>query len=144
MAHPAVMLIVESIFKPRISWAGFRALCVQETFRWTTYMKLRTKRNLIAMQCGALDAAKYHRFAACACMDGEWDLAKVFHDAAVSDRTQHFSKEAAELEGVKGYSPDKSTQFDSRRNEGTEYVHRIRARSDGGWRRQCRGSIQQS
>ena len=69
-------------------------------------MKLRTKRNLVAaMQCGALDAAKYHRFAACARMDGEWELAKAFQDAADSDHTQHFSKEA-ELEGVIGHSPD--------------------------------------
>jgi rubrerythrin len=69
-------------------------------------MKLRTKRNLItAMQCGALDAAKYHRFAACARMDGDRELTKAYQDAADSDRKQHFSKEA-ELEGVIGHSPD--------------------------------------
>jgi rubrerythrin len=57
------------------------------------------------MECGALDAAKYQRFAACARMDGDWDLAKAFQDAADSDRTQHFSREA-ELEGVVGHNPD--------------------------------------
>ena len=69
-------------------------------------MKLRTKRNLtMAMQCGALDAAKYQRFAACARMDGDWRLAQAFQEAADSDRMQHFSKEA-ELEDVIFHSPD--------------------------------------
>lgn len=67
-------------------------------------MKLRTKRNLtIALQSGALDAAKYHRFAACARMDGDCDLANAFEDAADTDRTDHFSKEA-EMRGLLGHS----------------------------------------
>jgi rubrerythrin len=69
-------------------------------------MKLRTKTNLTtAMQCGSLDAAKYQGFAACARMDGDWELAKAFQDATDIDRTQHFSREA-ELEGLIADSPD--------------------------------------
>jgi rubrerythrin len=69
-------------------------------------MSPRTKQNLIAaMQCDALDAAKYGRFAARARMDDDWELAKAFQEAADSDRTEHFSKEA-ELEGLIARSPD--------------------------------------
>ena len=69
-------------------------------------MKLRTKTNLIvAMQCGALDAAKYQLFAACARMDGDWELAKAFQNAADIDRTGRFSRET-ELHGLVADSPD--------------------------------------
>jgi rubrerythrin len=69
-------------------------------------MKLRTQRNLTtAMQRGALDAVKYHRFACCARMDGDWELARAFQDTADSDRTQSLSREA-EREGLIAHSPD--------------------------------------
>jgi rubrerythrin len=68
-------------------------------------MKLRTKRNLMTvMQSGALDAAKYHRFAACARMDGEWDLATALQDAH-NDGTQHFNDEA-QLQGSIAHNGD--------------------------------------
>ena len=69
-------------------------------------MSPRTKQNLMAaMQCDALDAVKFARFAARARMDDDWELAKAFQETADSDRTVHFSKEA-ELEGLIANSPD--------------------------------------
>lgn len=69
-------------------------------------MSPRTKANLMAaMQCDALDAAKYARFAARARMDGNWELAKAFQETADRHRTEDFSKEA-ELEGLVASSPD--------------------------------------
>ena len=69
-------------------------------------MSPRTKQNLAAaMQCDALDAAKYARFAARARMDDDWELAKAFQETADTERTEHFSKEA-ELEGLIAKSPD--------------------------------------
>jgi rubrerythrin len=58
-------------------------------------MNLRTKKNLTgAMECAAIDAAKYNRFAARARMENEWDLAKLFQEMADSDRLDSFAKEA--------------------------------------------------
>ena len=69
-------------------------------------MTVRTKTNLkTAIQSGALQAAKYRPFAACVRMQGEWDLSKVFEDAAENDRTQHFNQEP-ELANLIASSPD--------------------------------------
>lgn len=69
-------------------------------------MSPRTKKNLItAMECDAVDAAKYSRFAARARMDDEWELANALQETADCDRTEHFAKEA-ELEGLVVTSPD--------------------------------------
>ena len=63
-------------------------------------MNPRTKSNLkAAMECDALDAAMYGRFAARARMDDDWELARVFQETADKDRTEYFCKEA-ELEGL--------------------------------------------
>jgi rubrerythrin len=59
---------------------------------------------MLAMTCDALDAAKYNRFAARARMDDDWKLAIAFEDAADSDRTEHFAKEA-EVKGLIASSP---------------------------------------
>jgi rubrerythrin len=69
-------------------------------------MSPRTKKNLTAaMECDALDAAKYARFAARARMDDDWELARAFQETADSDRTEHFAKEA-EMEGLIVSSPE--------------------------------------
>jgi rubrerythrin len=69
-------------------------------------MKLRTKTNLtMAMQSGALDAARYPHFAACARMDGDWDLANAFEDPANTDHTRQFSNET-EILGLIGQSSE--------------------------------------
>jgi rubrerythrin len=47
-----------------------------------------------AIECAAIDAAKYNRFAARARMESEWDLAKLFQEMADSDRLDSFAKEA--------------------------------------------------
>jgi rubrerythrin len=60
---------------------------------------------MTAIECDALDAAKYSRFAALARMDDHWDLAQAFQETADLDRTQHFAKEA-ELEGLIASSPE--------------------------------------
>lgn len=57
------------------------------------------------MNCDALDAAKYGRFAARARMEQDWQLARVFQDSSDIDRADHFQSEA-ELEGVISNSPD--------------------------------------
>jgi rubrerythrin len=68
-------------------------------------MKLRTETNLtMAMQSGALDAARYPHFAACARMDDDWDLAIPFETAADSEPVRHFSKEA-EMQSLIDQSP---------------------------------------
>jgi rubrerythrin len=69
-------------------------------------MSPRTKKNLDnAMQCDGVNAAKYCRFAAHARMEGESTLAVAFQEAADSDRTKHFAKEA-QLEALVATSPD--------------------------------------
>lgn len=69
-------------------------------------MRLRTKQNLFAaMQCDALDAAKFARFAMRARIDDDWELAKVFQETADTERTVHFSKKA-ELGGLIASSPE--------------------------------------
>jgi rubrerythrin len=69
-------------------------------------MNPRTRQNLItAMNCDALDAAKYSRFAARARMDENWHLARVFQDSADIDRADHFPSEA-EVAGLISTSPD--------------------------------------
>lgn len=69
-------------------------------------MSPRTKQNLVAaMQCDALNAAKFGRFAARARVDDDWELAKAFQETADSERTEHFSKEA-DVEGLVASSAD--------------------------------------
>ncbi len=69
-------------------------------------MNLRTKKNLAdTMECTAVDATKYNRFAARARMEDEWNLAILFEEMADNDRTEHFPKEA-ELAGLIASSPD--------------------------------------
>ena len=58
-------------------------------------MSPRTKKNLsTAMQTEAFTHAEYLRFAAHARRNEYWDLAKLFQDAADTDRTEHFATEA--------------------------------------------------
>lgn len=69
-------------------------------------MSPRTKSNLLtALDCDALNAAKYARFAARARKDDDWPLAQVFQDAAESARTEHFARQAC-LEALICNSPE--------------------------------------
>lgn len=69
-------------------------------------MTQRTRKNVTAaLQCDAVDSAKYQRFAARARMDDDWELAKAFQDAADADRSEHFCKEA-QLQGLIADSPE--------------------------------------
>ena len=52
-----------------------------------------------------LDAAKYHGVAACARMDGDWDLANAFEKATATGRTRHFGEEA-EMQDLIGHSSE--------------------------------------
>jgi rubrerythrin len=81
-------------------------------------MNPRTNRNLAhAMECAAMDATEYNRFAARARMEDEWGLAKLFQDMADTDRTEYFPKEA-ELAGLIASSPDNlRNAMDSDRKE---------------------------
>ncbi len=96
-------------------------------------MNPRTKNNLkAAMECDALDAAKYSRFAARARMDDDWELAEVFQEAADDDRTEQFGKEA-ELDGLISSSPDNlRNAIDAQRQEVGRFVQFAReAKQDG-------------
>ena len=53
------------------------------------------------MQTEAFTHAEYLRFAAHARRNEYWDLAKLFQDAADTDRTEHFATEA-EVAGLVG------------------------------------------
>lgn len=96
-------------------------------------MSPRSKQNLLAaMQCDALDAAKYARFAARARMDDDWELAKVFQETGDSDRTEHFCKEA-ELEGLIASSPDNlRNAIDAETNEIEKFTEFARQATEDG------------
>lgn len=96
-------------------------------------MSPRTKQNLMAaMQCDALDAAKYARFAARARMDDDWELAKAFQETADTDRTEHFSKEA-QLEGLIAGSPQNlRNAIDAEANEIEKFVKFARQATEDG------------
>ena len=84
-----------------------RSACKVHRPVWSNkIMSPRTKKNLMAaIECDAIDAAKYARCAALARKDDDWELAQAFQETADNDRTKHFPKEA-ELEGLIASSPD--------------------------------------
>lgn len=69
-------------------------------------MNPRTRNNLYtALECDALAAAKYSRFAARARRDDEWELARAFEDAADGDRVEDLV-ECCDLDGLVNSSAD--------------------------------------
>lgn len=63
-------------------------------------MNPRTRNNLYtALECDALAAAKYRRFAARARRDDEWELARAFEEAAEGDQVEDFV-EYCDLDGL--------------------------------------------
>ncbi len=69
-------------------------------------MSPRTKKNLLsAMECDALNSAKYSRFAARRAWTTIGVLPKAFQDAADNCRTNHFAKEAR-LDALINNDPD--------------------------------------
>lgn len=69
-------------------------------------MSPRTRSNLrAAMECDAVGAATYQRFAARARLEGDWELAQAFQETADADRTEHFAKEL-DMQGTIGDTPE--------------------------------------
>lgn len=69
-------------------------------------MNSRTKAHLqTAMECDAVDAVTYQRFAGRARLEGDWDLARAFQEAADADRSDHFAKEL-ELQNAVADTPE--------------------------------------
>lgn len=84
------------------------------------------------MQCDALDAAKYYRFAARARMDDDWELAKAFQRTADTDRTEYFAKEAELEDLIAGGSDNLRNAIDAEANEVKMFAQfALEARQDG-------------